>query len=110
MYIKVENDKLSWCKKPYKDYEFVDIDYETFDVGKYKIINGALVDISNTEEYRKVAEKKAKEIQIEEYKKQLEELDKKRIRALAEPELMDENTTWLEYYNSRIKELRQKIN
>ena len=39
---------------------------------------------------------RAKEIQEE-----LENLDQKRIRALAEPSLKDENTTWLEYYNAQ---------
>ena len=45
------------------------------------------------------------EIQI-----QLDELDKKRIRALAEPALKDEDTTWLEYYNSQITSLRNELN
>lgn len=40
---------------------------------------------------------------------QLEELDKKRIRAIAEPSLKDENTTWLEYYNSQVTELRKEL-
>lgn len=47
---------------------------------------------------------RAKEIQEE-----LENLDQKRIRALAEPSLKDENTTWLEYYNSQIIELRTEL-
>ena len=40
---------------------------------------------------------------------QLDELDKKRIRAIAEPSLKDEETTWLEYYNSQITELRKEL-
>ena len=47
---------------------------------------------------------KKKEIQT-----QLDELDKKRIRALAEPSLKDEETTWLEYYNSQITTLRNEL-
>lgn len=47
---------------------------------------------------------KKEEIQI-----QLNELDKKRIRALAEPSLKDEETTWLEYYNSQITALRNEL-
>ena len=39
----------------------------------------------------------------------LDELDKKRIRAIAEPSLKDENTTWLEFYNSQITELRKEL-
>lgn len=40
---------------------------------------------------------------------QLDELDKKRIRAIAEPELKDGEQTWLEYYNSQITELRKEL-
>ena len=39
----------------------------------------------------------------------LDELDKKRIRAIAEPSLKNENTTWLEFYNSQITELRKEL-
>ncbi len=48
---------------------------------------------------------RANEIHIE-----LDELDKKRIRALAEPSLKDGETTWLEFYNSQIAELRNELN
>ncbi len=48
-------------------------------------------------------------IRKEEIKTQLEELDKKRIRALAEPSLKNEDTTWLEYYNSQITALRSEL-
>ena len=40
---------------------------------------------------------------------QLAELDKKRIRAIAEPALKDEEQTWLEFYNSQIIELRNEL-
>ncbi len=50
------------------------------------------------------------EIRKQEIKEELEELDKKRIRALAEPALKDEDTTWLEYYNTQISNLRQELN
>ena len=45
-------------------------------------------------------------IRLNEIQAELDELDRKRIRAIAEPSLKDENTTWLEYYNSQISELR----
>lgn len=38
----------------------------------------------------------------------LDQLDRKRIRAIAEPSLKDEETTWLEYYNSEIQKLRDE--
>jgi len=37
---------------------------------------------------------------------QLEELDKKRIRAVCEPEMKTDSQSWLEYYNEKIKEIR----
>lgn len=40
---------------------------------------------------------------------ELEQIDKKRIRALAEPSLKNEEQTWLEYYNSQINELRKEL-
>lgn len=40
---------------------------------------------------------------------ELEILDKKRIRALAEPSLIDYDTTWLEHYNTKIIALREEL-
>lgn len=60
-------------------------------------------------------EAEAKQLNIQnEHRKQeilseLNELDSKRIRALAEPSLKDESTTWLEYYNAEISKLRKQI-
>lgn len=47
-------------------------------------------------------------IRLNEIQAELDELDRKRIRAIAEASLKDENTTWLEYYNSQISELRNE--
>lgn len=47
-------------------------------------------------------------IRLNEIQAELDELDRKRIRAIAEPSLKDENTTWLEYYNSQVSELRNE--
>ena len=60
-------------------------------------------------------EAKVKQLKIEnaikaaEIQNELEEIDKKRIRALAEPSLKDENTTWLEYYNQKVIQLREEF-
>ena len=48
-----------------------------------------------------------KQLRMEELKAQIEELDKKRIRAVCEPSMKTENQSWLEYYNEKIVELRQ---
>lgn len=61
------------------------------------------------------SESKARQLTIqnavrsEEIRLELDALDKKRIRAIAEPSLKDENTTWLEYYNTQISQLREEL-
>lgn len=49
------------------------------------------------------------EIRKNEILSELDSIDKKRIRAIAEPSLKDQETTWLEYYNSQITELRKEL-
>ena len=39
--------------------------------------------------------------------RQLDDIDKKRIRAVCEPAMKTETQSWLEYYNQRIFEIRQ---
>ena len=43
------------------------------------------------------------------FQQQIDELDKKRVRAICEPSQKDENTTWLEFYTSQIQNLRKQI-
>ena len=110
MYVEIkENKLLSWCEHPYMDYEYVDIDYSTFRPDKYEVQNGQLVDISQTPEYIAEQEAKAKAIRKAEIKKEIDEIDTKRIRAIAEPSLKDGEQTWLEYYNEQIQELREQL-
>lgn len=62
MYVEIkENKLLSWCEKPYLDYEYVDINYSTFDPNKYEVQDGVLVDISNTQDYISEQLQKAKQ-------------------------------------------------
>ncbi len=112
MYIEIKDNKLiSWCEKPYKDYIEVDIDYLTFNPEKYSVIDGILTDVSQTDEYKSRIEQQEKEVTLKALKLQMEELDKKRIRAIAEPLLKDSQTgqTWLEYYTEQIINLRNQI-
>lgn len=113
MYVEIKNNELlSWCKNAYLDYEFVDIDYSTFDPNKYRVIEGILKDISTTPDYMTSQQSKEKEVLKVELKEQIDEIDKKRIRAMCEPSIKDESTgqTWLEYYNLQVQELREKLN
>ena len=87
--------------------EIVKIDY----LGNLK--EGFLLysDYLKTEEYKsylKEAEKSAEKNRILE---EINEIDLKRIRAVCEPSVKDSSTgeTWLEFYNSKIRELRQML-
>jgi len=79
---------------------------------KYKVVDGVLRDISDTEEYKRETEIIALEKEATVLKKELNELDTKRIRAVCEPSVKNEETgeTWLEFYNNQICEIRIKIN
>lgn len=48
-------------------------------------------------------------IRAQEIQKELDVLDRKRIRAIAEPAIKDESSTWLEYYNAEISKLRIEL-
>lgn len=48
-----------------------------------------------------------KEIRLSELKKELEDLDKKRVRAVCEPSMKTETQSWLEYYNEQVAQIRQ---
>ena len=63
------------------------------------------------EEYLLFREENEKEKEIKSLKQKINELDKKRIRAVCEPSTKDETTgeTWLDFYNSQIIELRNQI-
>lgn len=76
---------------------------------EYSLENGKWQKLTPEESEMKVKERENK-IHIKEITIKLEELDKKRIRAIAEPSMKDEETSWLEYYNNQIKELREELN
>ena len=69
------------------------------------LLNGEIT-VSET----KVLEQQRQD-EISEIMHTLDSLDKKRIRAICEPEVKDTETgeTWLEYYNSQIQGLRDRL-
>lgn len=75
---------------------------------EYKNENGTWEKLSKTEAEKKQLKCK-NAIRTKEILVQLDELDRKRIRAIAEPSLIDENTTWLEFYNKQSKTLREEL-
>ena len=66
---------------------------------------------TQTEEYKAKVSEQENAAKKAELIAQIEELDKKRIRASLEPSVKDETTsqTWLEFYNQKIANLRSQI-
>ena len=87
-----ENEKMNFIVKQNHNlgYNIVETDTTLEELGK-------------TEEEIQAEENENKKLEIQ---KQLDELDKKRIRAVCEPSMKTETQSWLDYYNEEIKKLR----
>lgn len=94
----------------YKDID--DNLIELFNQGKAIIEDGNIRDISNTDEYKAKIALDERTLKISTLTAKIEELDLKRIRAIAEPKLRDGDSgqTWLDYYTEQIIGLRREIN
>ena len=73
---------------------------------KYKYENGEIILNPNYETERIKQEQTAR---IEKIKQELNELDKKRIRAMCEPSEYAKGVSWLEYYNQQAQSLRAEL-
>lgn len=111
-YAKIENGQLTTAKNEpievLKGKGFLPFDEEL--VAKYfaglaKIQGGVLL-----EDSEKIAAQE-KQAQVTNLQAQIDEFDKKRIRAGFEPMVKDEvsGQTWLEYYTLQIRDLRAQI-
>jgi|GEM_PF-1032897 len=80
------------------------------DENEYEQTDGVWTKLSDEESSKKRL-KAENAVKVFEIQSEIDELDKKRIRALCEPELKDSEAgiTWLDYYNSQILELRNRI-
>ena len=65
-----------------------------------------LIDNPNYEEDN---QRRQNQIRIEDIKYELEEIDRKRIRAICEPSDKESGLSWLEFYNQQIAELREEL-
>lgn len=85
------------------------MNYATTD--KWDIINGVFSDITETDEYKAKVEEAEKIAQKADLQSQINAIDTKRIRAIAEPAIKDSESgqTWLEYYTEQIQTLREQI-
>ena len=96
------------------DDGYEDIDdalIDLFNQEKAKIKNQSIVDITKTSEYKSKIAAVEKTLKINNLQSQIDEIDKKRVRAICEPSVKDPNTgqTWLEYYTLQVQELRKEI-
>lgn len=78
------------------------------DEDEYSFENNVWEKLTDDEVQKKKTAKQnsAKKAELE---AQLEELDKKRIRAVAEPSEKEDGISWLEYYNSIAENLRTEL-
>lgn len=82
------------------------------DNGKpYGLVNGIVIDISETDDYKAKIAEEEKTIRKTELLEQIKDLDIKRIRAGFEPSIKNETTgeTYLEYYTNQIQVLREQF-
>lgn len=77
---------------------------------KYRIENGVLVDISQTDEYLAKTAAAEKEAAQQEIQKQLDALDLKCIRAMREGGNDTDGVPFLDKYQAQINELRAQYN
>ena len=76
MYIKIENNILTnWADWAFSGSSYVDIDYEYFNENQdsFKVVEGVLTDISNTDEYKSQQLAKKKNLKLLENKQALEQ-------------------------------------
>lgn len=116
-YIFLENGKLNGageCLQLTEGVENIEVSEEVYnkfveDNLLYIYSNGKIIE---NPDYETEKQKKYIHERIEEIKKELMELDIKRIRAVCETELKTERTgeSWLDYYNSKIYDLRIELN
>ncbi len=115
-YIYIENGAINGaggCEQLDEGVLNIEVSDEIFeefcsDNFKFAYINGQIVSNPNYEQDKLKSENS---IRAEEIRSELEELDKKRIRAICEDEVKNERTgeTWLDYYNEQINLLRIEL-
>ena len=77
--------------------------------GHYSVVNNEVVDESTLPGYSQNTRINEINLEIEEIHKELDAWDLKSIRALREGGNREDGTTYLEYYQSQINELREQL-
>ncbi len=94
----VNKQTIPVSKEVYDNY---DIDSSMYIYSEGKIIENP--------EYENIVAERAKKAQKQLLLEQIDEIDKKRIRAICEPSEKEPGLTWLEYYNSQVSVLREQL-
>ena len=112
-YLMVEDGEILGRSQSISGGDIIDVEvteelYNDYEQGKYIYSNDEIV---LNPQWEAIQLQKQNQEQINNLKQQIEELDKKRIRAICEPSIKDTTTgeTWLEYYNSQIETIREQI-
>lgn len=88
--------------------DFLAKNIKTGEITYLDILNDEFVELT-AQEVQDYNTEKRNEVKRAELQLQIDEIDKKRIRAIVEPAQKDENTTWLEFYTQQIQGLRAEI-
>lgn len=116
-YIFVENKNLNGCgtcKCSDNGILNFEVDKNVFENYKTEPLKFTFQNnkIVENPDFTNLKQKIQKQQMKENLKQELDELDKKRIRAICENEVKDNSSgqTWLEFYNNKIQELRSRLN
>lgn len=114
-YAFIQNNKMNGfgeCETVNDDILNIEISKEIYDELcqeplLYTYNNGKIIKNPNFENEK---QKQIIEKEILHIKEELEDLDKKRVRAICEDEIKNEKTgeTWLDFYNEQVYDLRLK--
>lgn len=113
-YAYIKNEKITGCgqaKNISENVTNVTVSETIFnalvdDLESYVYQEGSIIPNPN---YEEVLQERNKASQILTIKKQLDDLDKKRIRAICEPSEKEAGVTWIDFYNSQVLSLRQQL-
>lgn len=106
------NSVNSAWEYPQEAQELVGVTLEQYNTepDKYEVIDGKLVDISQTDKYKARILQEQNEERKEEIKKELDALDIKCIRAMREGGSDADGTPFIDKYQAQILTLREEYN
>lgn len=119
MQIKIENNRVLVAQKSTKDltgYQEASpteaqIIFEANETDTLSMISGAYYEPKDNADWRAEKAEREKQRAISDIQMQIDVIDKKRVRALCEPQLKDSESgeTWLDFYTGQVIVLRDKI-